>query len=335
MKALLYTGPRQIVLADEPEPSAGDLAGEVIVRVEACGICGSDMHAYLGHDARRPAPLILGHEAAGTVVDGPLTGRRVAVNPLVTCRSCRDCLAGRQNLCRARQIISMPPRPGAFAEIIRIPQQNVFPISDALPCEVACLTEPLAVSYHGVLLAAKASPVPLSGAQALVFGGGAIGVGAAVVLRALGVNQPVIVEPNALRAEALADLSGIAIAADDHGLADDACDIVIDAVGIDATRAAASRVVRPGGVISHIGLGAGNSGLDLRKITLQEITLVGSYTYTMRDFSETLELLERGALGDLSWTEQRPLEDGPDTFRALDAGTVAASKVVLRIGLAQ
>jgi threonine dehydrogenase-like Zn-dependent dehydrogenase len=92
-------------------------SGECLVRVEAVGICGSDMHAYLGHDERRPAPLILGHEAAGVVVDGPLQGKRVTVNPLATCGKCRACLSGRNNLCPNRQILSMVPRQGAFAEL--------------------------------------------------------------------------------------------------------------------------------------------------------------------------------------------------------------------------
>ena len=87
MKALVYTAPRNLAYREEPEPVVP--LGECLVRVEAVGICGSDMHAYLGHDERRPAPLILGHEAAGVVVEGPGVGRRVTVNPLATCGECR------------------------------------------------------------------------------------------------------------------------------------------------------------------------------------------------------------------------------------------------------
>ena len=103
MRALVYTGPRQIVLRDTPDPEAGQ--GDVLIEVGAVGICGSDMHAYLGHDERRPAPLILGHEAAGIVRGGTHNGKRVVVNPLVTCGVCRDCLLGRENLCAVWEII--------------------------------------------------------------------------------------------------------------------------------------------------------------------------------------------------------------------------------------
>jgi threonine dehydrogenase-like Zn-dependent dehydrogenase len=116
MKALVYTAPESLV----PRRTGPELpSGECLVRVEAVGICGSDMHAYLGHDERRPAPLILGHEAAGVVVDGPLQGKRVTVNPLATCGKCRACKTGRNNLCANRQILSMVPRQGAFAELHR------------------------------------------------------------------------------------------------------------------------------------------------------------------------------------------------------------------------
>src|SRR5215212_3621082 len=103
MKALVYTGPNEVELRDEPEPVP--LLDEVLVRVEAVGICGSDMHAYHGHDSRRPAPLILGHEAAGRILTGPRAGTRVTVNPLVTCGACDYCESGREHLCRSRQIL--------------------------------------------------------------------------------------------------------------------------------------------------------------------------------------------------------------------------------------
>ena len=105
MKALVYDGVETLTFRDVPDPVVAD--NEHLIRVEAVGICGSDMHAYLGHDARRPAPLILGHEAAGIIVGGPKDGMRVTVNPLVTCGTCAACTSGRENLCPTRQIISM------------------------------------------------------------------------------------------------------------------------------------------------------------------------------------------------------------------------------------
>ena len=108
MKALVYTGTESMAFQDMPMPEPKD--GEVLIRVDSVGICGSDMHAFLGHDNRRPAPLILGHEAAGVIEGGARDGERVTINPLVTCGVCPACRSGRENLCPTRQIISMPPR---------------------------------------------------------------------------------------------------------------------------------------------------------------------------------------------------------------------------------
>ena len=119
MKALVYTAPKRVEYRDFDDPSPTN--GELLVKISNVGICGSDMHAYLGHDDRRPAPLILGHEASGVIEEGEKKGERVVINPLVTCGVCPQCLDGRSNLCPKRQIISMPPRQGAFAEYIAMP----------------------------------------------------------------------------------------------------------------------------------------------------------------------------------------------------------------------
>src|SRR4051812_7951140 len=197
MKALVYTGPHALECRDAPEPTPGN--DEVLVRVEAVGICGSDMHAYHGHDSRRPAPLVLGHEAAGRIVGGPYAGRRVAVNPLVTCGLCDACESGAPHLCAARELISMPPRPGAFAEIVRVPERNLVPVPDELAIEKAALTEPLAVCYHAVNHGARFLRRPLSAARCVVLGGGAIGLGSALVLAMQGAREISIAEPNAAR----------------------------------------------------------------------------------------------------------------------------------------
>jgi threonine dehydrogenase-like Zn-dependent dehydrogenase len=151
MRALVYTGPNALELREESVPVDAD--GEVVVKVEAVGICGSDMHAYHGYDSRRPAPLILGHEAAGRIVSGPRAGERVTINPLIVDPACPYVIEGRPHLSPTRQILSMPPRPGAFAEFVRVPERNVESIPDDLPIEHAALAEPIAVSWHAVRLA--------------------------------------------------------------------------------------------------------------------------------------------------------------------------------------
>ena len=330
MKALVYTGPHQSELRDEPEPLAA--AGEVLVRVEACGICGSDMHAWHGHDERRPAPLILGHEAAGVVDGGPMAGRRVTINPLVTCGTCPACQSGRNNLCASRQIISMPPRPGAFATHVAIPEINCVTVPHDFPLEKAALAEPLACGWHAVRLARAIDEQAFVDGPCVILGGGAIGLGAALSARAQGARQITILETNPLRHPALAAAGPFHIANPlaENPVVDGSAAVVIDAVGFAATRSAASRLVRPGGVIVHIGLGGGEAGLDIRRMTLQEITFIGTYTYTPDDFRATAQAMFDGRMGTLDWASIRAIEEGPEAFLAIHEGREAAPKVILK-----
>lgn len=330
MKALVYTGPKSLEYKEVEEPvSIGD---EVLVRVEAAGICGSDVHAFLGHDERRPAPLILGHEAAGKVVNGPMSDQRVVVNPLVVCGNCRACNNNRSNLCENRQIISMPPRQGAFAQELVIPSQNVIAIADGTNVETAALTEPFACGWHAVRLVVEILDVPVDDTQCLVIGGGAIGVGAALSLYRSSAKQISLVETNQLRVDRLKQADQFCTEkwdAESTAFMGD-MDIVIDAVGLDQTRNIASRAVRPGGVIATIGLGKGNGGLDIRRMTLQEVSLLGTYTYTESDFANTANAIFKGEFGKINFHEIRPLSEGVSAFDDIVNGTTAASKIILK-----
>ena len=324
MKALVYDGPEQLGFRDVPDPVAGP--GQQLIRVEAVGICGSDMHAYLGHDERRPAPLILGHEAAGTIVGGPRDGERVTLNPLVTCGTCPACLSGKDNLCPTRMIISMPPREGAFAQFVTMRDENLVTVPDDISLAKASLAEPIGCGWHTVRLARQALG---RDGNALVIGGGAIGLGAALSLTAQGITDVTVLEPNAVRRAYLIESCGQNAIAPDDLAASALFDIVIDGVGYAATRATASAHARPGGVIGHIGLGEATGGLDIRRMTLQEITFIGTYTYTAQDFRDTAAAIFNGRLGPLDWTEARPLADGAAAFADIRAGRTAAPKIVL------
>ena len=330
MKALVYTAPHQFEIRNEPDPEPRD--GELLIRVDACGICGSDMHAWHGHDERRPAPLILGHEAAGVVEGGPMAGRRVTVNPLVTCGECRACRSGRNNLCASRQIISMMPRPGAFATHIAMPPENCVTVPDGFPLEKAAMAEPIACGWHAVRLARAVDDQALREGPCVILGGGAIGLGAALSAIAQGASDITILETNPLRHAALKSAGPFTVAnpLEASPVGDGMASVVIDAAGFAATRAAASRLVRPGGVIVHIGLGGGEAGLDIRRMTLQEITFIGTYTYTPDDFRETAQAMFDGRLGSLDWASVRPLEEGTAAFEAIHEGREAAPKVILK-----
>ena len=324
MKALVYTAPHVFEFRDAADPVTGD--GDVLIKVDSVGICGSDMHAFLGHDGRRPAPLILGHEVAGITADG----RRVTVNPLVSCGACQFCLSGRDNLCMERQIISMPPREGGFAEKLVMPEQNLISVPDHVPLNKAALAEPLACGWHAVRLGRHRLHDDPEKVRVLVIGGGAIGVGAAFCAKAQGLNDITLVEPNPLRSQYLNEKTGLNVLHPDEVAGRTDFDLVIDGVGYEATRALASAVACPGGIILHIGLGSATGGIDARRLTLQEITFIGTYTYTAEDFRETAAALFDGRLGELDWIEERPLAEGQQAFLDIRAGQAVTPKIILK-----
>ena len=328
MKALVYTGVRSLSYQDSQDPVPAE--GEVLIRVESVGLCGSDMHAFLGHDERRPAPLILGHEAAGTIMSGPNEGQRVTVNPLVSCGKCEACDEGRENLCPERMIISMPLREGAFAQMIKMRAQNLVNVPDHVDLDKASLAEPIACGWHAVQLAKKTMTKPMSEAKTLAIGGGAIGVGAALCLKAAGCKDITLIEPNDIRRHFLIEKTGLNAVAPQDLDKSIMFDAIIDGVGIKPTRQMSSAQAKPGSVIVHIGLGDADDGLDIRRMTLQEITFIGSYTYTHKDFCDTAEAIFDGSLGALDWTEARDLADGQQAFEDILAGKVSAPKIILK-----
>ena len=226
----------------------------------------------------------------------------------------------------------MAPRQGAFAERLAIPERNIVPIPEGLDFAKAALTEPIATAWHAVGVAAKHSDQPLPDCRALVFGGGAVGLSAALSLHAQGCRDIVLAETNPMRHDTVRK-SGICQLwnpLESQDVADSGIDVVIDCVGGRATREAASKAVRPGGTLVHVGLQDSNDGLDIRKITLQEVAVIGTYTYTMDDFRETIAAMHDGRLGDLNWFEERSLADGFEAVAALVNGNIASSKVILR-----
>ena len=330
MKALVYTGEKNLIYQDYSDPIKKK--DEEIIKINSVGICGSDMHAFLGHDERRPSPLILGHEPSGIIVGGENDGKKVTINPLVTCGHCRFCVSSRDNLCLTRQIISMPPREGAFAEYVSIPKQNLILVPDDVSLENACLTEPLACGWHASKVAKKIMNLNLKELNCLVIGGGAIGIGAALSLLLHGAENIFLAETNEIRHNKIKKTCNVQVFNPEKKIPfeEGSIDLVIDGVGIVKTREISSKYISPGGLIVHIGLGQAKEGLDIRRMTLQEITFVGTYTYTSSDFKETADKIFNNEFGNLDWVDIRPLKDGQACFEEILEGKTLFPKIILK-----
>ena len=183
MHALVYTGTNKIDFREEKDPIAKP--GESIIKVKASGICGSDMHAYHGNDERRIPPLILGHEFSGISLDGKFKNKNVVINPLISCEKCDYCKNDREHLCPERTMIGMSTptkREGGLAELVSVPEKNIFEIPKTLSIKEAALAEPTAVALHAVLLAEQNLKKTLSEAKILIQGAGAIVMKVSLIL---------------------------------------------------------------------------------------------------------------------------------------------------------
>ena len=212
-----------------------------------------------------------------------------------------------------------------------IPAASLVDIPQDMSAVTAALTEPAATALHALNLSMRVMARPLPESRALVIGGGAIGMLAALMMRHYGCHRLTVAETNPLRRESLQQQLPEAQVIDPRSTAptENGFDYVMDAVGSKITRQLALQAIRPGGTVMHIGLQDWASEIDMRKLTLAEITLLGTYTYTTADLRATVDLLAQNVLGDLSWVETMPLAEGARAFSALDAGQIAASKLVL------
>ena len=342
MQALVWLGPRNMVHRAEPIPKLA--ADEILISVDAVGICGSELSGFLGHNSLRVPPLIMGHECAGRVVQATegtfatgeiaTVGACVTFNPLVVCGTCDRCLVGKSNLCRRRQLIGAH-RPGAFAQYLALPARQCYPIPDSLSLVAGSLAEPLACSIRAVTLT-QVKPQE----RLLILGAGPIGLCALAAARARGVEQIIVsdVMPQRLEIAGRWGASDVINAREQDVIAfvqeryPGGVDCVIDAVGATPVRTQAIRSVVPGGRVVFIGLHDEESVLPANYIIRQEITLTGSFAYTDDDFTQAIDLLIRGIVQpSADWLEERPLSDGPAAFAELVDGTAKTAKIVLTV----
>jgi 2-desacetyl-2-hydroxyethyl bacteriochlorophyllide A dehydrogenase len=314
MQALVYTAPLTLEMREvgEPEPAAG----EVVVEVDAVGICGSELEGFRSQSPFRVPPLIMGHELAGRRVDD---GTPVAVNPLLACGRCDLCLRGARNICRNRVILGIQ-RSGGFAERAAVPEAACVPLPAGMTPERAALAEPLANAVHAWRLALAQDQSP---SRVGIIGAGMLGLAVALVALDAGVRD---VEISDLSPERLATASRAGVSSAAERLEGE-FDVVFDAVGTAATRAASVDRLRPGGSAVWIGLHGPDAGFDGQALIRSEKRVLATFAYVERDFAAAIALA--AALEDTSWVTRRPLAEGVETFLGLLESPGAATKTLL------
>jgi L-iditol 2-dehydrogenase len=341
MKALLLSEYGRLDIVDVPMPRPA--AGEILVRVEACGICGSDVHGYDGASGRRIPPLIMGHEAAGTVaalgprVAGVREGDRVTFDSTIYCGECEYCRKGEVNLCNSRQVlgVSTPDfrREGAFAEYVVVPERVIYGLPASIPFEQAAMIEPLAVAVHAVSLSKVTADT-----TALVVGAGMIGLLVLQVLRDAGCKRVFVADIDDTRLSLATDLGATSTmnartsdtkAQIDRLTSGAGVDAAFEAVGSTPTVKSAIENVRKGGHVTLIGNVSPNVEIPLQAVVSRELTLQGSAA-SSGEYPKCIELLARGAIRvDQLITAVAPLEQGAEWFQRLHDREPNLMKVIL------
>lgn len=344
MKALLLSEYSKLEVADLPMPAFGP--EDVLVRVAACGICGSDVHGYDGSSGRRIPPLVMGHEAAGIVdavgasVSRFAPGDRVTFDSTVYCGRCDYCLKGEINLCEDRQVVGVSTpdfrRAGAFAEFVAIPERICYKLPDAMTFPEAAMLEAVSVALHAIAVS------DLQGGEtALVIGAGMIGLLILQAAKAAGCSQVLVADVDLSRL-ALAAASGAdgAIAGTGATLIERVLeltggrgvDVVLEAVGRDETVSAAIDAVRKGGTVTLVGNITPEVKLPLQKVVSRQIRLQGSCA-SAGEYPQAMELIAAGKIQVTPLiTAVAPLSEGASWFARLHAREPNLMKIVIDPG---
>jgi L-iditol 2-dehydrogenase len=343
MKALLLSKYRQLELAELPTPSPS--AGEVLIRVGACGICGSDVHGYDGSSGRRIPPIVMGHEAAGRIeavgagVTNLRVGDRVTFDSTIYCGACGPCQRGEVNLCDNRQVLGVScgdyRRAGAFAEYVAVPSRVVYNLPESIPFAHAAMLEAVAVALHAVSL----GQVPRD-STVLVLGAGTIGLLTLQALRAAGVSRIFLFDIDVSRLKLAEQLGApVILSASSDPVAQVlqltktvGVDVAFEAVGRNETVAASIGSVRKGGTVVLVGNIQPEVTLPLQKVVTRQIRLQGSCA-SAGEYPRAIELMASGAIQVKPLiTAVAPLQEGPQWFERLYAHEPNLLKVVLTPG---
>jgi (R,R)-butanediol dehydrogenase / meso-butanediol dehydrogenase / diacetyl reductase len=349
VRALRFHAARDLRIEEVTEPSAPG-AGEVVVRIASCGICGTDLHEYMAGPIVTPVephpltgaqnPQILGHEFAGDVVaTGPgvtrvVEGDRVAIMPLVYCGHCAYCRRGLQHLCATMGCVGLSHAWGGMAELATVAEYQVVRLPESVTYRQGALIEPTAVAAYGV---ERAGVGP--GDSVLVTGAGPIGALAALCAHSAGASTVYVSEPNAAR-RARAEALGVAIvvdpaSADVPALLRDqtdglGVDAAIECSGHPAGFTAAISSLRRRGTLAQTGLFVGEASVEPYLWSLNDLTIVGTWCYWVYDFDRIASQIATGSLPvERVITSGVTLDAAPDAFARLASGTADEIKILI------
>ena len=341
MKALIYTKPYCLEYGDFPDPQTGD--DDILIRVKACGICGSDVHGCTGKTGRRIPPLIMGHEAAGIIeklgknVHGFEKGQRVCFDSTVYCNHCDPCRKGSYNYCKNRQVlgVSTPEfkRHGAFAEFVAVPWWIVSKIPDHLSFVHASFLEPISIAFHA------SNRAPLSADDTvLIIGAGTIGLFILQSVKLKGVKKVIIADINEFRLNIAKNLGADVVInslksnlfeivlneTENRGV-----DVAFEAVGFAKTFRNAVPATKTGGLLIAVGNLEKNAEFDLQELVARELTFKGSYA-SSGEYRQGIELLASGKINvEPLISDVILLKDGATAFDRLLKAEENLLKIVL------
>ncbi len=340
MKAMVLAEYKRLELVDVPQPSPG--SGEVLIRVAACGICGSDVHGYDGSSGRRIPPIVMGHEAAGVVaevgagVHSWRPGDRVTFDSTVSCGECAFCRRGDVNLCERREVLGVScgeyRRAGAFAEYLVVPERILYALPDAMPFAEAAMLEAISVALHAVRMAGVQG-----GETALIVGAGMIGLLTLQAARIAGCSRVLVADIDATRlrmaevlgADEVLQLSGAEMSREVLRRTAAGVDVALEAVGREETVTAAIESVAKGGTVVLIGNISPRVSIPLQTVVSRQLRLQGTAA-SAGEYPQAIELVASGKIKVKPLISAvAPLEEGPRWFERLYANEPNLMKIVL------
>lgn len=336
MKALFYPEWGKLDIEEIARPVLDD--GEVLIRVARCGICGSELDTFRTRSPRRQPPIVMGHEFCGWVEGTKSTrrqwaeGQAVIAHALVHCGRCSPCQRGDTNLCVHRQVFGMQ-RPGAFAEYVAVPERVLIPWRNGLPADAAVFAEPLA---NGINAMRQGNSGRRS--RVVVIGAGPIGLMCLFAAKKIYGSEVIVADRIIERVNAARLLgSNMAVHVPGHSLADAihqywggaAAEYVIDAVGSSETKRISLELAEPGGTIVWVGMHDDLIDCNSYGLTLHQKTLAGTYSGSMGDLNQAVQLLTTEHL-DTTWVSRYPLEEGLAAFQAMLQPKQGSIKAILQ-----